>query len=282
MLRRTTSSFGLALVILAIRGAAADGGPTPQRPADLGQRVESFSSLLLGRPYLRDPLGEGRYGTVDRDPQITLKHFDCTTYVETVLALALSPEGMQSEVLQNLARLRYRNGRVDYFARNHFIDADWIPNNRWLLEDVTARLGGEAEVTTATALVDKAAWYEKNGQESPDREATREVSLPYVKLSAIFDDKGAVVDDRILRRMPDVAVVNIVRPNWDRVEKIGTSLNVSHQGIVVRKADGQIYLRHASETGESRVVEILFTEYLKGFLESPTVRGFNVLQIRNS
>ncbi|HVJ65703.1 MAG TPA: N-acetylmuramoyl-L-alanine amidase-like domain-containing protein [Bdellovibrionota bacterium] len=270
-------SLSLAVLTLAVRGAVA----YPALELDVQARVKSFSAMLLGRPYVLSPLGEGRDGRIDKDPLVTLKHFDCTTYVETVLALAISPEGMKSDLLENLAKLRYQNGRVDFYSRNHFIDADWIPNNRWLVEDITTRLGGAAEVTTATALVDKSAWYENNHHPVLAREAAREVSLPYIKLSAIFDEKGEVFDERPLRRMPDVSVVNIVRPNWDRVEEIGTHMNVSHQGIVVRKADGQLYLRHASASGEGRVSEILFTDYLKTFIASPTIRGFNVLRIRD-
>src|SRR5690606_32543867 len=54
----------------------------------LPERVDKLSSIFLGSDYVGDPLGEGESGVYDRDPLYRFDAFDCTTYVETVLALS--------------------------------------------------------------------------------------------------------------------------------------------------------------------------------------------------
>ncbi|MCX7978595.1 MAG: DUF1460 domain-containing protein, partial [Bdellovibrionaceae bacterium] len=73
------------------------------------------------------------------------------------------------------------------------------------------------------------------------------------------------------------AVVNIVRPNWNLREIIGTNLNISHQGFLIHR-DGQFFYRHASQTYR-RVVEEPMLEYLARFRGHATVRGINLLEV---
>ncbi len=93
----------------------------------LADRIQSISARYLGVPYLLDPLGEGPHGAIDRDPLVRFNRFDCQTFVETVLAQARGHS--DAEFAAELRALRYRDGKVDFAARNHFPDVDWIPNN---------------------------------------------------------------------------------------------------------------------------------------------------------
>lgn len=164
------------------------------------------------------------------------------------------------------------------------------------------RLAGSEQIGWADTPVDKAGWYAKADAQRFSRKALSKtdldslvhkliesvphtdlvpVSLPYVKLTALFDAAGILSGLRILGAMPDVSVISVVRPNWNLKALIATNMNVSHQGIVVRKADGQIYLRHASSAANKVVSEVLFVDYLKHFIQIPTIRGFNVLSVKN-
>lgn len=271
--------------------------------AQINANIETYSSLFLGRAYADGPLGEGLLGEYDHDPLLDLNHFDCTTYIETVLAAAMAKDFSDDQIIGNLNRIRYHNGKVGYVTRNHFIDADWIPNNAWILQDITATLAGEQDVGMAEALVDKAGWYAKADEKrlslpdlAPEEQAKalaklrvagmlfkpKIVKIPYLKLSSIFDDEGNVKNERALRAMPNVSIISIIRPNWNLKNAIGTNMNVSHQGIVIRKDDGLLYLRHASSVGNKQVSEVLFTDYLKAFIKSPTIKGFNVLMVHQS
>ena len=87
-----------------------------ESPQDLiTKRLEYFSKSFIGRPYLASPLGEGR--GIDADPLLRYDAFDCTTYVETVIASALAET--DADIVNLLNRIRYTNGRIDFASRRH-------------------------------------------------------------------------------------------------------------------------------------------------------------------
>ena len=83
-----------------------------------GCSVGTAGQSFLGARYISSPLGEGV--TPDDDPLIRYDAFDCTTFVETVLA--------DSDV-EKLTKIRYKDGKADFIKRNHFIETDWLKNN---------------------------------------------------------------------------------------------------------------------------------------------------------
>jgi len=98
-----------------------------QQAPSLAQRVEAVSELFLGVPYKLGSLGEGPDGEFDRDPLIRFDAFDCTTFVETVMALSLDSD--LDSAVRTLQKIRYKDGQIGYATRNHFIELDWVPNN---------------------------------------------------------------------------------------------------------------------------------------------------------
>jgi hypothetical protein len=58
-------------------------------------------------------------------------------------------------------------------------------------------------------------------------------------------------------------------------------MNVSHQGLVFNTSKG-IRLRHASVSGEKRVMEVSLLTYLKAFENHPTMKGIHLLTLRQS
>ena len=73
----------------------------------------------------------------------------------------------------------------------------------------------------------------------------------------------------------DACVVEIVRPDWNLKDKIGTNLNVSHVGFAIRDENGECQFRHASEINKC-VVDVSLISYLQQRLHSPTVKGINL------
>ena len=75
---------------------------------------------------------------------VNFDEVDCTTFVEYVLALALSPvkNGTidNADYARTLQSIRYRDGKIDgYTSRLHYI-ADWVNNGvrHGFMEDITA------------------------------------------------------------------------------------------------------------------------------------------------
>jgi D-alanyl-D-alanine carboxypeptidase/D-alanyl-D-alanine-endopeptidase (penicillin-binding protein 4) len=128
---------------------------------DLDDRIAFFSQRFLGRRYDKTgPCGEGCHDSVDSKPLCNLSAFDCVTYGEHVLALALSDT--VSRFLPNLVRLRYDGGHIDYVHRNHFFILDWLDRNRGLAEIVPPPEGVTIERT-----VSKQAFFGSHGIACP-------------------------------------------------------------------------------------------------------------------
>jgi len=103
-----------------------------------GNLVVEVGRFFLGAPYKADTLeAAGREKLV-----INLAEFDCTTFVETVLAIIRSTTDGQlspSEFRKNVKFIRYRQGKIDgYASRLHYF-TDWLSDNekKKVLKDVT-------------------------------------------------------------------------------------------------------------------------------------------------
>lgn len=268
-----------------------------QEQSDLASRLEAVSAKLLGTPYKLGVSGEGNLDAYDQDPLWRLDALDCTTYLETVMAASVSRSVRGFE--QALFAVRYKEGRVGFVTRNHFPEVDWIANNERAghVRDLTRALFPE-ETREVSLVISKRKWYEAksaNDIEPKERDlAVRErlaaelralaptfpdepATLPYLPMQSFYvknPENGELEPNlEVLRKIPSGSVFNIVREGW---APGGHSLAISHQGFLIQKADG-LYMRHASTN--KQVMEDRIDLYFKRFLESPTIRGINILQI---
>jgi cell wall-associated NlpC family hydrolase len=87
-------------------------------------RIDSLSRRFLGRSYESNPL----IGSADTAEvfSASFEGFDCVTYIETVLALALAYN--VHDFTEWLRKIRYEGGRVEWERRNHYMTL-WIRNN---------------------------------------------------------------------------------------------------------------------------------------------------------
>lgn len=265
--------------------------------SSMPQRLNVISAQFLGSPYLLGALGEGIDAQFDQAPQYRADAFDCDTYVTTVLALALANN--TSSFKQCLAKVRYKDGKVDYISRNHFTSLDWNPNNQkqGFIRDITLSIKDQKHkpvALIASAEIDRPSWYEHLSEKTirlltsdPKEHAKRlkalkseggklskEVAkIPYLPLSSLFDAHGRP-NTFLFSQIPDASIIEIVRPNWNVHEKIGTNLNVSHLGFAFRK-QGKLYFRQASSQ-LGKVVDVPLVDYLKEKISSPTIKGINV------
>jgi hypothetical protein len=268
--------------------------------SDMAARLNFISSQFLGKPYVLGSLGEGPSGRYDQSPLYRFDGFDCETYVDTVLAIALANDN--SSFQQCIKNIRYWNAQVDFLTRNHFMSLDWNPNNQQqgFIADITTSFKNqknESIAKMAVTLIDKPSWYqhfnlkaiklsESNGEEKALRLAElkakgrklpiREAQIPYLPFDALFDKNGNP-DKQVFAQIPNASIIEIVRPNWDLKDKIGTNLDVSHLGFAFWK-DGTLMFRQASSI-ENKIIEVPLVDYLRNARSSPTIKGINVQQI---
>ena len=209
--------------------------------ASLDARIVVVTEPLLGAPYRLSPLGEGT--GVDPDPRIRYDAFDCTTSVETSMALALAND--LDETARLLDVIRYRSGHPDYLDRRHFPEAEWIPELVQLgfLRDITREVGG-ADVVVETKKLDASVWKQAKHAGIPTLPDARipngVFSLnvwPLAKAQANLD------------RIPSGTLLDVVRVDFSSVP-----VRVSHQGIVVVH-NGKRYMRHAADRMFHAVVD---------------------------
>ncbi|RBP82594.1 DUF1460 domain-containing protein [Marinomonas rhizomae] len=260
-------------------------------------KIDLLSRTLLGTEYIGGSVGEGARGKYDKDPLIRFDVFDCTTFVETILAGVVSSTSADFEA--NLMRLRYKNAQVSFVSRNHFPSLDWFHNNQATLKDITPDVAnGGAKIAKTT--IDKAAWYQHISNEviQCDRPASSDCRLlmsqlhaegkvfvaepaylPYVPLTELFLGTDRHVNQALLDRIPSGSLISMVRPDWPLKQYIGTNMNVSHQGLAIRK-NGKLFLRHASLT-HKKVTDEGFAEYFSHYPDASSLKGFNVHVLRH-
>ncbi len=139
------------------------------REGSVVDRIDRLTSYFVDQQtsYVDGPLGEGVEGDYNQKPLYRFDLFDCTTFVEMVLALAYTrPESIKEDLsaFEEMVKLiRYGNGESSFLTRNHFPSADWIPNNtvgNGLLRDVSHEVSLWGYGAVSLALIDKQGWYQ--------------------------------------------------------------------------------------------------------------------------
>ena len=234
-------------------------------------RLEALTRPFVGAPYVLSPLGEGEADAADPDPRLRLDAFDCTTFVETALALSRAPT---LEALgPALDALRYR-GAPSFSTRRHLTESAWIPDliAAGVLEDITQQVGGAHTVTSTFALTAE-RWRRRSIARTlrlPDEAVPLgDYRLPWIPIAAL-----ASVE------LPPGTIVSLVREDvaW-------SPTRITHQGLVVRDPrTGHTLVRHASPVAK-RVVDEPLENLVRRYLHPRVERkwrpvGVNVLRVR--
>jgi hypothetical protein len=115
---------------------------TDKKALPAGELAIEAARCFSGKPYLAS--------TLEKEPEqlvVNLRELDCTTFVETVVAMTLTmKEATPSFELfcSHLQQLRYREGVITgYTDRLHYF-SDWIFENgrKGLVRDMTPSFGG--------------------------------------------------------------------------------------------------------------------------------------------
>lgn len=202
-----------------------------------GERIAWISEYFLGRPYVEGSLGGGPDSP--EELRVSLEAFDCVTYIEVVLALARTQT--TDEFIDAIRRIRYKDGEVDWFHRNHYM-VDWARNNeqRGLIANLTS--GPLTAVKTCT--LDLIAGL-----------PTETTSFHYFPNQSL----GAIVEQ--------VETGDLIFFASTR-----TTLDVFHTGLLVKR-ERNTGMRHATRTAKA-VIE----QDLSEFISQNIMAGFILLR----
>ena len=225
------------------------------------ENIDTYSRLALGTPYALGCLGEGTEGSYDKDSLMDFSRVDCLTFCEQILALAISKD--YSDTFQNLQKIRYHNGTISFQARNHFVIADWITHNQWLLRNVTQeRCGSLCKEMVKT--IDRRSFAAAQG--CPDTNGfppPQTMSIHYLPkqhlLSSAPEFKGGEIMLLITTR---------------------EGIFASHLGFVLKRDDGSLVFRHASSI-HNKVIDEPFNQLCGRIMKDQQIVGSVLLAVRN-
>ena len=214
-------------------------------------RTEYIGEKYLGVKYILDPLGEEV--APDTDPLVRFDAFDCTTFVETALA---------DGDINKLNKIRYKDGKIGFLNRNHFVATEWLPNNSDLFENISSRYG-KTKIRTVT--INRSAWL-KNIHHMSIKTPNKTTKLEYIPYEYLADN---------IKPEKPLLVLFVLNRSERMFKKTGTDLAVYHMGFLLPNG----MLRHASSSAGG-VVDINFNEYVAKRKKMPNNIGVMLLEIK--
>jgi len=193
------------------------------------ERIAFYSERFLGMPYNLTRSGDGPYALYEPEPLVNFRQTNCMVYCEHVLALSISDSW--DNFFNNLQQIRYKDGIIGMRTRNHYTMTDWMPENRWLLTDVTKKVGGDLCISL-TRTISHRKFFEGKGIKDmryvlPDRAQTLDV-VP--KQSLLDIEKNTKSGD----------ILSLIMANK-------TDIFSAHMLMIVEK-DGQKFIRESSNS----------------------------------
>lgn len=231
-----------------------------------------FARQLCGLPYVAK--------TLEHNPEerlvVNLRQLDCTTYVETVMALTqcVRQHALTFDAFcQNLRRIRYEDGKVGYPTRLHYFTY-WIMDNvrKGWVQDIQGPTPPFTAVQTVRAnymtththlypmLVSHPEWV------APIRKMEDAISGRRFR----YIPKSRLKDSKLLRQTihnGDIIVILTSKKGLD----------TSHIGIAVWHADG-LHMLNASQLRRKVVEEPkLLATYMA---EHPSQIGIRIVRVK--
>lgn len=235
------------------------------------ERLLFFAKSFIGTPYKGGTLDSGRNETLI----VRTDSLDCTTYVETVLALYLSsfkdndnPE--YDDFSEELRYIRYRGGVIDgYASRLHYF-SDWASDNekKGVLQEVTKEGEHDVRICSLNYMTTHSNLYRQlKDNDSLISEISKvekswiDYKMPYIPKDVLNSSKddSPVEDGDILALTTNIS-----------------GLDVLHLGFALW-IDGRLHLLHASSLHGKVIIDTsTIFDYLKNRNKHTGIRVLRV------
>lgn len=232
-------------------------------------RIMFFARSMIGIPYCG--------GTLDVNENESLvvrtDSVDCTTYVETVLAMFLASKiehGGYDDFKKALTKIRYRDGVIKgYSSRLHYF-SDWVADNekKGILYEVTSRSNHSQRHFSINYMTKHSVLYRHLKGDSLSvnemlriEEKWKNYDMPYIPKEFLktYDNNIDICNGDILALTTNI-----------------DGLDVLHLGFAIW-VDGNIHLLHASSLyGRVVIDRMSLYEYLKDRKKHTGVRVIRV------
>ena len=233
---------------------------TSVKQLTLTEKMNFFSEYFLGTPYAFTCVGDGEYALYEPYPLVNFDSTNCMAYCEHVLALSISDSW--DNFFNNLQQIRYKDGLIGMRTRNHYTMGDWLPENNWLLEDVSRKVGGALTKTT-TRTISHTKFFEGKGisdlrHVKPDYRMT----VHYIPKESLFDIKDNLQNG-------DIGALIFANK---------TDIFSAHMWMVM-DVEGQRIIRESTTRGMT-TFDTPYNEWAERVKESKRYVGITVMRVR--
>lgn len=223
------------------------------RTLPIGELLLKIGKGFLGTPYVAQTLEHNSEELL----VINLEGLDCTTFLETTLALARTIKSNNAKPQQyafELENIRYRNGiRDGYCSRLHYF-SEWLNNNaaKNLVRDITSDLGGISTPLHINFMSKHTESYPKLVNQPLEIEKIAKIEqlitkYPFYRIEL---NKISSVEGKIMNGDMVALATNI------------EGMDVSHVGMLFHQ-NGRVYLLHASLSGKKvEISSVPLADYL--------------------
>lgn len=236
----------------------------------MGNSICNIATMFIGTPYVA--------GTLDKEScerlTINTHQFDCTTFVETTVALALtaSQKGGFSDFCNNLQSIRYRNSQCNsYSDRLHYI-SQWVDENskKGVVKEIITTSHTATQKLNLSFMSSHPNSY---SQLKDNPKAIKEISTyeaPYRNIELKYIPKHLLNRPQTSLDIEDGDILAIVTGI--------KGLDVTHVGFA-KWINGKLHLIHAS-SGKGKV--ILDSATLFNYMKSKKNNlGIRVIRVKN-
>lgn len=233
------------------------------------ERLLFFAKSFIGTPYKGGTLDSGRNETLI----VRIDSLDCTTYVETVLALYLSSfkdNPGYDDFSESLRYIRYRGGVIDgYASRLHYF-SDWASDNekKGILREVTQEGEHDVRLCSLNYMTTHSNLYRQlKDNDSLISEISKvekswiDYKMPYIPKNVLNSSKAdlPLEDGDILALTTNIS-----------------GLDVLHLGFALW-IDGRLHLLHASSLHRKVIIDTsTIFDYLKNRNKHTGIRVLRV------
>lgn len=209
--------------------------------------------------------------TLEIEPEaltVNLSQLDCTTFVETVLALSRTIKAGDATFEKFMAQLqtvRYRNGSIENYASRIHYTSEWIAQNqkRGIVKNITQESGGKEIYFTLDIISSNPDRYKQLKNNEALTQKIRETEIKASALKNYYIPKGQIEASGAEFKNGDiVAFVTTIK-----------GVDVSHVGIIYKEQERLTFI-HASSSEQKVVIEKLTLEQYA--VRSKTCKGIMV------
>ncbi|MHB1688968.1 MAG: N-acetylmuramoyl-L-alanine amidase-like domain-containing protein [Ignavibacteriaceae bacterium] len=220
----------------------------------IGDVIAAIGKSFLGTDYVAHTLEKGKKETL----VIDLTGLDCTTFLENDLTFARCIKEKKTsfdDYINELKKIRYRNGVIDqYPSRLHYF-SDWIYDNvkKGIVKNISKELGGE-QIMFDVHFISKHPDLYVQLKENPSfihEIKKQEEEINQREYYFIPKEKVAQIEKKIHNG-------DLIAITTD--EK---GLDIGHVGIAVKMDDGRVHFMHAPNVGyKVQITDMPLPDYI--------------------